>query len=62
MTGWAEDLLLGGGYVLLAALILLENLFPPIPSELVMPLAGFTAAFLAVAAWGFRRDEGKTYG
>ena len=25
-------------------------------------LAGFTAAFLAVAAWGFRRDEGKTYG
>lgn len=25
-------------------------------------LAGFAAAFLAVAAWGFRRDEGKTYG
>ncbi len=25
-------------------------------------LAGFTAVFLAVAAWGFRRDEGKTYG
>jgi ABC-2 type transport system permease protein len=25
-------------------------------------LAGFTAAFLGVAAWGFRRDEGKTYG
>lgn len=25
-------------------------------------LAGFTVAFLAVAAWGFRRDEGKTYG
>ena len=25
-------------------------------------LAGFTAFFLAVAAWGFRRDEGKTYG
>jgi ABC-2 type transport system permease protein len=25
-------------------------------------LAGFTIAFLAVAAWGFRRDEGKTYG
>ena len=40
MTGWAEDLLLGGGYVLLALLILLENLFPPIPSELLLPLAG----------------------
>ncbi len=25
-------------------------------------LAGFTAAFLAVAAWGYRRDEGRTYG
>lgn len=25
-------------------------------------LAAFTVAFLAVAAWGFRRDEGKTYG
>lgn len=25
-------------------------------------LFGFTAAFLAVAAWGFRRDEGRTYG
>jgi ABC-2 type transport system permease protein len=25
-------------------------------------LAGFTAVFLAVAAWGYRRDEGRTYG
>ena len=24
--------------------ILLENLFPPIPSEVVLPLAGFTVA------------------
>jgi len=44
VTGWAEDLLLGGGYVLLAALILLENLFPPIPSELLLPLAGSRVA------------------
>jgi membrane protein DedA with SNARE-associated domain len=56
VTGWAEDLLLGGGYVLLAALILLENLFPPIPSELLLPLAGSRVAsgdfdyFLAVIA------------
>ena len=26
------------------ALMLLENVFPPIPSELIMPLAGYTAA------------------
>ncbi len=44
MSQWAEDLLLGGGYVLLAALILLENLFPPIPSELLLPLAGSRVA------------------
>lgn len=36
--------------------ILLENLFPPIPSEVVLPLAGFTVAqgslnFVAVFIW-----------
>ncbi|MGB3559975.1 MAG: DedA family protein [Geitlerinemataceae cyanobacterium] len=30
------------GYVGIALLMFLENLFPPIPSELIMPLAGFT--------------------
>ncbi|MEB3184512.1 MAG: DedA family protein [Cyanobacteriota bacterium] len=29
------------GYLVIAAVMLVENLFPPIPSELVMPLAGF---------------------
>lgn len=28
----------------------------------VAALLGFAAFFLAVAAWGFRRDEGRTYG
>jgi len=28
----------------IALLMLLENIFPPIPSELIMPLAGYTAA------------------
>ncbi|WP_439532500.1 DedA family protein [Polymorphobacter sp.] len=31
------------GYVGIAALMFLENLFPPIPSELIMPSAGFSA-------------------
>ena len=31
------------GYVGVAVLMLLENVFPPIPSELIMPLAGFVA-------------------
>ena len=25
-------------------------------------LLGFTVVFLAVAGWGYRRDEGRTYG
>ena len=32
------------GYVGIAFLMALENIFPPIPSELIMPLAGFTAS------------------
>ncbi|AUJ65572.1 hypothetical protein B9057_14275 (plasmid) [Aestuarium zhoushanense] len=32
------------GYAGLFFLMLLENIFPPIPSEVVIPLAGFLAA------------------
>jgi membrane protein DedA with SNARE-associated domain len=38
---WVEQVIAGFGYPGLAALMLLENLFPPIPSEVVLPLAGF---------------------
>ncbi len=40
IVGWVES----GGYVAIALLMLLENVFPPIPSELIMPLAGFSAS------------------
>jgi membrane protein DedA with SNARE-associated domain len=30
-----------GGYPALGVLVFLENLFPPIPSEVILPLAGF---------------------
>lgn len=33
-----------GGYLGIFMLMFIENLFPPIPSELIMPLAGFIAA------------------
>ena len=33
-----------GGYAGIFMLMFVENLFPPIPSELIMPLAGFVAA------------------
>ncbi|CUH75954.1 DedA family protein [Tropicibacter naphthalenivorans] len=34
-----------------ASLMFLENVFPPIPSELIMPLAGFNAARGAQTLW-----------
>lgn len=38
-----EDVIRDLGYVGLFALLLAENLFPPIPSEAILPLAGFLA-------------------
>ena len=41
LASWAVDVIDRLGYVGLAFLIALENLFPPIPSEVILPLAGF---------------------
>lgn len=38
---WLGDVMETFGSVGLAVLLLVENLFPPLPSELVLPLAGF---------------------
>lgn len=44
MFDWVLDVIDGAGYAGLFALMFLENLFPPIPSEVIMPLAGFLCA------------------
>ncbi|MEO0499890.1 MAG: DedA family protein [Pseudomonadota bacterium] len=44
MTDWIEHMIESAGYLGIAFLMFLENLFPPIPSEVIMPLAGYTAA------------------
>ena len=36
----------------IAFLMFLENVFPPLPSELIMPLAGFTAGQGKITLWG----------
>ncbi|HHP7230878.1 MAG TPA: DedA family protein [Xenococcaceae cyanobacterium] len=41
MLDWIVNTVNSLGYVGIALLMFLENLFPPIPSELIMPLAGF---------------------
>jgi membrane protein DedA with SNARE-associated domain len=44
MVEWINNLMSGLGYWGVGLLMFAENLFPPIPSELIMPLAGFTVA------------------
>lgn len=44
MSEWIINFIQGGGYAGIALLMLLENVFPPIPSELVLPFAGYVAA------------------
>ena len=43
MFQWITQLMGSMGYLAVVFLMFLENVFPPIPSELIMPLAGFTA-------------------
>lgn len=44
MTDWVFDLIDWGGYIGVALLMFLETVFPPIPSEVIMPIAGLRAA------------------
>lgn len=44
IAGWATDLMESMGAPGAGLAIALENLFPPLPSEVILPLAGFTAA------------------
>jgi membrane protein DedA with SNARE-associated domain len=41
MTKWIMDLIAATGYFGIVLLMIVENVFPPIPSEYIMPLAGF---------------------
>ncbi|WP_019587100.1 DedA family protein [Deinococcus apachensis] len=44
MVDWVQNLMDSLGYLGILLLMIVENLFPPIPSELIMPSAGFAAA------------------
>ncbi|MFV0303469.1 MAG: DedA family protein [Paracoccus sp. (in: a-proteobacteria)] len=67
MFDWITNLLESGGALAIAALMFLENVFPPIPSELIMPMAGFNAArdgtslLLAILAGGIGSVAGNYF-
>jgi len=44
MKDWIVNVIDSLGYAGLALMMFLENIFPPIPSELIMPLGGFAAS------------------
>lgn len=44
MTDWIISIMEQLGYFGIALLMFLDNVFPPIPSEIIMPSAGFTAS------------------
>lgn len=44
MADWVQNLMDSMGYLGILLLMILENIFPPIPSELIMPSAGFAAS------------------
>jgi len=50
MVEWITNTMNSLGYLGVGLLMFLENLFPPIPSELIMPLAGF---MVAKQGWNF---------
>lgn len=44
MTAWVIQTISDWGYIGIFMVMLAESLFPPIPSELIIPFAGFAAA------------------
>ena len=44
MIDWITGFITATGYLGIVLLMFAENVFPPIPSELIMPFAGFVAA------------------
>jgi membrane protein DedA with SNARE-associated domain len=47
-----SDIIASIGYAGVALLMVLENVFPPIPSELIMPMSGFIARRGEMSLWG----------
>jgi len=53
VSGWIEDVVRWTGYWGVALLMAVENVFPPIPSEVVMPFAGYaTTRNASLDIWG----------
>src|SRR5690606_4648204 len=52
MSDWVIRIVEAGSYWGIVLLMTIENVFPPIPSELIMPLAGYLSARGELTLWG----------
>lgn len=52
MIDWIGNLIGSAGYLGIALLMAIENVVLPLPSELIMPLAGFAAELGRLSLWG----------
>lgn len=52
MGDWITSAISSIGYLGVLLLMLLETVFPPIPSELIMPLAGYLVSQGEMTLWG----------
>jgi membrane protein DedA with SNARE-associated domain len=52
MSAWLLDFVHSAGYAGIALLMFLETVFPPIPSEIIMPVAGYHASQEKLSWWG----------
>lgn len=51
LAGWATDLMATFGAPGAGLIVAIENVFPPIPSEIILPLAGFAAGRGEFSVW-----------
>lgn len=52
MINWVKTIIEAIGYPGVAMLMIIENIFPPIPSEIIMPFAGFVSEEGSLNLWG----------
>lgn len=52
MQGWIILMMNKFGYVGITLLIAIENIFPPIPSEVILTFGGFMTTYTSMKAWG----------
>lgn len=52
MQNWITDFMEQYGYIGIALIIALENVFPPIPSEIILPFGGFMTTYTGLTLPG----------